>query len=75
MTTETLTAHRRHFRGSRLDHFLGNAFAIAAVVTPPFVCGAWGLIQSLVFVNGFLLLSLFRTPDRFADPSHIGGKP
>lgn len=63
MTTETLSAHRRRFRGSQLDHVLGNALAIAAVALPPFVFGTWGLIQSLVFVNLFLVLSLFRTPD------------
>lgn len=69
MTAETLTAPCRRFRGSRLDHFLGNALAIAFVAIPPFVYGTWGLIQSLVFVNGFLLLSLFRTPDLSAATS------
>jgi hypothetical protein len=69
MTAETLTAPCRRFRGSPLDHFLGNALAIAFVAIPPFVYGTRGLIQSLVFVNGFLLLSLFRTPDRSAATS------
>lgn len=54
---------RSRFRGSRLDHALGNAIALVAIAVPPFVFGNEGLIQSLVFVNLFLALSLFRTPD------------
>lgn len=64
----TTTIPHRRFRGSRLDNALGNAIAFTAVAVPPFVFGTWGLIQSLVFVNGFLLLSLFRTPDRIDTP-------
>jgi len=56
---------RRRFRGSDLDHVMGNACAVAAVAIPPFVFGTLGLIQSLVFVNLFLVLSLFRTPDHY----------
>ena len=54
----------RQFRGSRLDHALGNSLALLAVVVPPCLYGMSGLILSLVFVNLFLVLSLLRNPDR-----------
>lgn len=75
MATEAPTRSCGRFRGSRLDHVLGNALATAFIATPPFVYGTWGLIQSLVFVNGFLLLSLFHTTDQSDNQPNIGGKP
>lgn len=62
---DTTTIPHRRFRGSRLDHLLGNALGVASVVVPPFVYGMEGLIPSLIFVNGLLILSLVRTPDRY----------
>jgi hypothetical protein len=59
----TLLHSYRRFRGSRLDHRLGNAMALAAVAIPPFVFGQWGLIYSLVVVISIQMACLLRAKD------------
>lgn len=63
MSTITQTYHC--FRGSRLDHAMGNTCAFAGVAIPPLVFGMAGLIYAMVVVNLFLVLSLLRTNDTY----------